>query len=267
MYKYDARLIHQSHDEDGILEIVERNGVRSLHFGTISRQSSMSLADPERLVLAYVRAMTAWLLFKEFFENALVVGLGGGSLAKFLLHHFPEGRLYAVEYRKSVVKIARSHFGLPLDTRLKIVIDDGGHFIRQRTETLREKFSLIFLDAFDQEGMAHSMRNIAFFDACKSLLKPDGILILNLWTTDKPLYDSCADWLDSTFKSKVLFLTVPDRGNSIGFAFNEGNPVFSLNRLRSRALALEQRYRIEFPIFLKDICRQNAETLNHVIKK
>lgn len=267
MYKYDARLIHQSHDDDGILEIVEGDGVRSLHFGTLSRQSSMALAEPERLVLAYVRAMTAWLLFKESFEAALIVGLGGGSLAKFLLHHFPGCRLYAVEYRKSVVKIARSHFGLPLDNRLKIVIDDGGRFIRQRTETLREKFGLIFLDAFDQEGMAHSMRSIAFFDACKSLLKPDGILVLNLWTTDKPLYDACADWLDSAFNSKVLFLTVHDRGNTIGFVFNEGTPVYELNRLRSRALALEQHYHIEFPGFLKDFCRQNADALNHVIRK
>lgn len=267
MYKYDARLIHQSHDDEGILEIVERNGVRSLHFGTLSRQSSMSLTDPEQLVLAYVRAMTAWLLFKDTVDEVLIVGLGGGSLAKFLLHHFPDCRLCAVEYRKSVVKIARSHFGLPLDNRLKVIIDDGGHFIRQRTETLREKFSLIFLDAFDEEGMATSLRNIAFFDACRNILKPDGILVINLWTTDKPLYASCFDWLDSAFNSKILFLPVRDKGNSIGFAFNKGNPVYELNQLRNRAIALEHLYRIEFPSFLKDICRQNASTLNYVIKK
>jgi spermidine synthase len=267
MYRYDGRLIHQSHDDDGILEIVERNGVRSLHFGTLSRQSSMAMADPEQLVLAYVRAMTAWLLFKETVDEALIVGLGGGSLAKFLLHHFPDCRLCAVEFRKSVVKIARSHFGLPLDNRLKIIIDDGGHFIRQRTETLREKFSLIFLDAFDQEGMAPSLRNIAFFDACKTLLKPDGILIINLWTTDKPLFGACTNWLDNAFNSKMLFLPVRDKGNSIGFAFNDGVQLYELNQLRSRALALEEFYQIEFPSFLKEICRKNAATFNYVIKK
>lgn len=267
MIKYDGQLIHQSHDDDGFLEIVERNGVRSLHFGTYSRQSSMQLDDPDKLVLDYVRAMTSWLLFKDTFDEALIVGLGGGSLAKFLLHHFPESRLCAVENRKSVVKIARSHFGLPLDTRLKIIIDDGGSYIRKRTETLQEKFSLIFLDAFDQDGMAPSVRNVAFFDACKSLLKPDGILVINLWTTDKPLFASCVEWLDRAFNSKILFLQVRDKGNTIGFAFNEATPIYQLSQLRTRALTLEQLYLIEFSVFLKDFCRRNAGTINYVIKK
>jgi spermidine synthase len=127
MYKYEGRLIHESHDDDGIIEVIERNGVRSLHFGSYPRQSSMLLADPDRLELDYVRAMTSWLLFKPTLDDdALIVGLGGGSLTRHLLQNFPECRLKAVEYRKSVVKIARSYFGLPLDSRLKIIVDDGG---------------------------------------------------------------------------------------------------------------------------------------------
>ena len=62
MYKYNGMLIYQSHDDDGVLEVVERDGVRSLHFGSYPRQSSMSLDFPDTLELAYVRAMTAWML-------------------------------------------------------------------------------------------------------------------------------------------------------------------------------------------------------------
>lgn len=172
MHKYDGRLIHQSHDDDGIIEVVELNGVRSLHFGSYPRQSSMRIAAPDRLQLAYVRAMTSWLLFKQTLaDEALIVGLGGGSLTKHLLHHFPDCRLRVVEYRKSVVRIARSHFGLPLDPRLKIIVDDGGRYILQRTETEREQYSLLFVDAFDHEGMAESICNETFFQACKPLLK------------------------------------------------------------------------------------------------
>lgn len=267
MYKYNGLVVHESHDDDGILEIVERNGVRSLHFGTHSRQSSMQLSEPDMLVLDYARAMSCWLLFKETFDEALIIGLGGGSLAKHLLHHFPDCKLCAVEYRKSVVRIARSHFGLPLDQRLKIITADGGNYVRQRRETEQEKFDLLFLDAFDHDGMALSLRNIAFFDACKSLLKPDGILIINLWATDKPLLAACFDWLDRTFDSKMLLLPVRGKGNTIGFAFNRATPHYSLSALRNRALKLEQDYRIEFPVFLKDICRHNPGTINYVIKK
>jgi spermidine synthase len=267
MYKYNGRLIYESHDDEGILEIVERDGVRSLHFGSHSRQSSMLLADPDKLQLDYVRAMASWLLFKTTIDDALIIGLGGGSLTKHLLHHFQECRLKAVEYRKSVVKIARSHFGLPLDHRLKIIIDDGGQYMRQRADIYPGHYSLLFIDAFDHEGMASSICNIAFFDACKAVLKNDGILIVNLWGgTHKPLFQQISLWLCQVFNWKVLFLPVRDKGNIIAFAFNDYSARYSMRELRIQALTLEQHYQIEFPIFLKDLGKHNADTINQVIK-
>ncbi|MDD5463002.1 MAG: spermine synthase [Methylococcales bacterium] len=267
MYKYNGRLIYESHDDEGILEIVERDGVRSLHFGTYSRQSSMRLADTDKLELNYVRAMTSWLLFKTTIDEALIIGLGGGSLARHLLHHFPECRLKAVEYRKSVVKIARSHFGLPLDPRLKIIIDDGGQYLRQRADVYGEHYSVAFIDAFDHEGMASSICNMAFFDNCKAVLKKDGILVVNLWGgAYNPLFQQISLWLCQIFNWKVLFLPVRDKGNIIAFAFNDSVPRYSMKELRMQALTLEQHYRIEFPVFLKDIGKHNASTITLLIK-
>ncbi len=269
MYKYEGLLIHQNHDDDGIIEVVDEKGVRSLHFGSEPRQSSMLLSDPDRLELSYVRAMTSWLLFKPTLDDeALIIGLGGGSLTKHLLHHFSDCRLRVVEYRKGVVKVARSHFGLPLDPRLKIIIDDGGAYIRQRTESHAERYSLLLIDAFDHENMAASVANQDFFDACKALLKKDGLLVINLWGgDDNPLYAQCTHWLGCTFKQRTLFLPVQDRGNVIGFAFNEDAPFFTLKHLRQHAIALEQRYQIEFPTFLKDLKKYNARTFDQLILK
>jgi spermidine synthase len=268
MYKYDGRVIHQSHDDDGILEIVEREGVRSLHFGSSSRQSSMLLADPDKLHLGYVRAMASWLLFKPTLDDeALIIGLGGGSLTRHLLHHFPECRLRAVEYRESVVKIARSHFGLPLDPRLKVIIDDGAQYVRLRTESQSEQYSLMFIDAFDHEGMASSICNHAFFDACKALLKKDGMLVINLWGgINKPLFRQVALWLGRTFDWRILFLPVKGRGNIIGLAFNEDAPLHSMKDLRTRAIILEQQYQIEFISYLKDIAKHNSSVIHNSIK-
>lgn len=267
MYKYNGFLTYESHDDEGVLEIVERDGVRSLHFGSHPRQSSMLLADPHKLQLDYVRAMTSWLLFKTAFDDALIIGLGGGTLTKHLLYHFPECRIKAIEYRKSVVKIARSHFGLPLDSRLKIIVDDGGPYLRQRVETWREHYSLVFIDAFDHEGMASSISNVAFFDACKVVLKNDGMLIINLWGgTHNALFQQVSLWLCQVFNWRVLFLPVRDKGNIIALAFNDYLPRYSMKELRIQALTLEQRYRIEFPVFLKDLGKHNASTINQLIK-
>ncbi|MDO9105458.1 MAG: spermine synthase [Methylovulum sp.] len=267
MYRYNGVLVYESHDDDGILEIVERDGVRSLHFGTFPRQSSMSLSEPDKLELEYVRAMTSWFLFKDNLDDeALIIGLGGGSLTKHLLYHFPDCRLKVIEYRHSVVKIARSHFGLPLDARLKIIVDDGGTYLRQRADTSQERYSVLIVDAFDHEGMAESICNKDFFDACKSVLKNDGLLVINLWGgTGNPLFQQVALWLGQVFGWKILFLPVQGRGNIIGLAFNHAVPIYSMKALREHALALEQRFGIEFTTFLKDIKKHNSSTINQLI--
>ncbi len=265
MYKYEGLLIHESHDDDGILEVVEYQGVRSLHFGSSAKQSSIRLNAEHKLELDYVRAMMMWLVFVDQPEKALVIGLGGGSLARYLLEQFPQVQIKVVEYRKSVVKIARSHFGLPLDPRLKIFIGDGGDYLRKRADTLVDNFQLVFLDAFDHEGMALSLRNQAFFDACKLVLSSNGILVMNLWSSDKPLFEQIAWWLGQIFDWRILFLPVPGKGNVIGFAFSEQVPKQTIRELRKRALLLDTQYDIEFSTFFKEFKRNNDNILNRTI--
>lgn len=268
MYKYDGLLVHESHDDDGVLQVVDNFGIRSLHFGSTAIQSSMSLAQPECLQLAYARAMTSCLLFlPEMAEQILLVGLGGGSLVKHWLHHFPLCRLQVVEYRKNVVKIARSHFSVPFDPRLKIVIGDGSPILRQRAAASPESYGLLFVDAFDHEGMAESLRNQAFFDDCKNLLTPDGMMVINLWGgVANPGFIACAHWLDTAFNGRMLYLPVQDRSNIIGLAFNSQVPCFDFKTLKQRAELLEYRYQIEYPAFLQTLKRHNASTLAHIIK-
>ncbi|HEY0720688.1 MAG TPA: spermidine synthase, partial [Gammaproteobacteria bacterium] len=88
MQKYDGLLVHRTQDEWGPIEVVDDMLHRSLHFGTEPKQSSMLLSDPLALVLSYTRAMTTALLFVPQVRRVLLIGLGGGSLAKFFLHHF-----------------------------------------------------------------------------------------------------------------------------------------------------------------------------------
>lgn len=253
MYKYAGLLIFEGHDDDGILEIIETQGVRSLHFGSSAMQSSMRLNARDNLELSYVRAMMSWLLFRDSAKQALMLGLGGGSLAKYLLYHFDDIQIKAVEYRQSVVKIARRYFDLPLDPRLKVIVDDAGWYLRQRSEQLAGHYDLLFLDAFDHNGMAESLCNPAFFDACRQVLTDDGVLVLNLWSCDKTLLDTVSWWVGQSFAGRLLFLPVPDKGNIIGVAFAENSTRYSLKALRQRALALEAHYQIEFPLFLRNL--------------
>jgi len=115
--------------------------------------------------------------------------------------------------------------------------------------------------------MASSICNEAFFDACKALLKIDGILVMNLWGgTHNPEFQQVSLWLGRIFDWQTLFLPIRDRGNIIALAFNDYSPRYSMKELRTNALELEQQYQIEFPTFLKDLKKYNASTFNQVIK-
>lgn len=267
MYKYDGLVIHQSHDDEGIIEVVDNNGERALHFGSPARQSTMLLNDPDRLNSLYARAMMALLLFHDQPQEVLMIGLGGGTIAKFMLHQFSDCRLKIVEFRSSVLKIARSHFGLPFDPRMKIKIGCGAQHVLQQSRTQEELYDLMMIDAYDHAGMAPEVSSLNFFDNCRTLLSKKGLLVINLWGTDKELFHQVTWNLGQVFQWRILFLPVRNRGNIIGFAFGEQFPRLNMKDLTEKAKQLEQQYQLEFPTFLQDFKRQNPSTINRVINK
>ena len=266
MYKYDGLLVHQTYDEEGSIEVIDNKGERALHFGSHSRQSTMRLDDPNHLLSRYARAMMGLLLFNDKPEDILMIGLGGGTITKYLLHQFSECKIKVIEYRSSVLKVARSHFELPRDPRLKIEIGCGGDYVSTQSKLTEEKHDLMVIDAFDHEGMALEVSSEQFFDGCRTLLRDDGLLAINLWGTNKELFEQVAWNMGRIFEWRILFLPVRKRGNIIGFAFRENAPKYSLKELRKKAKQLEQQYQIEFPTFIKDFKRNNTTVLDKVIK-
>ena len=78
-------------------------------------QSAMRIKDPFALELEYTRGMLAFLLFQPDPRDIALIGLGGGSLAKYIHRHLPDSRLTALEINAEVVAAARSYFLLPQD--------------------------------------------------------------------------------------------------------------------------------------------------------
>ena len=77
------------------IEISEKAGVRYLHFSSEWIQGAMRIRTPDALELAYTRDMMACLLLREplWPREVLMVGLGAGSLAKFVYRQLPETRI------------------------------------------------------------------------------------------------------------------------------------------------------------------------------
>jgi spermidine synthase len=249
--RYGGKLIHSSRDEQGILEVVDAFGVRSLHFGTSPRQSAIALADPGRLELSYVRAMLSALIFMPEPRKVLLLGLGGGTLASFLLAHFTECTVDAVERRKGVMEIAHVFFSLPRDRRLRIHIAEASEFVSAQSRTLRGAFDLVLVDAYDHQGMDGSINVEEFFRDCDRLLTDQGALSINLWGTQRKSFAETANHMRACFSGRCLKLPVPNKGNIIGLAMGAKLKVPDKDTALARAKYLEIGLGLELPYFLR----------------
>ena len=107
------------------IAVSDARGVRTLHVGGEAIQSAMRIADPFALALDYTRCMMSFLFVHPEPRQAVMLGLGGGSLPKFFHKQLKKTRVRVVELDPAVVAAARQHFSLPEDDeRLTVEIGD-----------------------------------------------------------------------------------------------------------------------------------------------
>ncbi len=238
---------------DGI-EVRERHGVRTLHLDSDTVQSAMRVDRPDALELSYTRAMMGFLLFVPPPRSALLVGLGGGSLAKFIHRSMPETRLHVVEIKHEVVDVAHRYFALPPECdRLSIAIGDGARLIGQR----READDLMLIDAYDGRSLAASLATEAFFQAARAALSPAGVLVMNLWSSDRA-FDRNVRIIERAFDGRCLCLPAERPGNVIVFGFASVPRRLHWAELRGQAAALQERFGLEFPRFVEGLRTMNV---------
>ncbi|MCK7473843.1 MAG: hypothetical protein MZV49_10665 [Rhodopseudomonas palustris] len=97
-----------------------------------------------------------------------MIGLGGGSIAKFCHHHLPRTRFTAVEVDAEVIAL-RQEFAIPDDDeRFEVVHDDGANFLSRTA--LRP--DVVLVDAFDEIGVAPSLASLEFHLSVSRVLQP-----------------------------------------------------------------------------------------------
>lgn len=209
----------------------------ALHFDFRTVQSSMSKADPDALTLGYTRTMMAFLLFQPEPARIAMIGLGGGSMAKYCLRHLPGVDFTAVEISPEIIAL-RDEFRLPPDgERFRVVCADGADYIRAMNDTV----DVLLLDGFDLEGQPRQLCSTAFYDYCFARLNPGGVLVVNLWAGDEmlPVY---LGRLKDCFDGQVVLIDAEEEGNQIAFACKL--PVFppSAEQLREQVAVLGPKH-------------------------
>jgi spermidine synthase len=204
--KYGGQLVYATNDEFGPIEVVDfQQGIRELHFGNEIQQTGMFLYNPIVLIHKYTHAILTTVSWQDP-KNTLILGLGAGSIAKYLLHFYPDIHIDAVDIRPEVVKIALNYFSLPEpDERFNIHFTSAQKFIQTHTN---KKYDLILIDLFlttnDKDITADISNSI---DQLNKLLTSDGYLCINIIGKDYHNY-SAIDKLRNAFADNIYIIPV-----------------------------------------------------------
>lgn len=184
----------------------------SLQFSRSQTQSRMLTDDPDALLVDYTRTMMAVLLLRPDPSCIGMIGLGGGSQAKFCHRHLPGARVEVVENNPGVIAL-RGRFAIPDDDdRFQVSLDDGAAFVRDRPG----RYDVLLVDGYDRSGIPAALSTQAFYDDCRAALAPGGAMSVNLFSTGAGRH---LRRIGRAFDGRVVVLREPKMSNRVAFAW------------------------------------------------
>jgi spermidine synthase len=165
----------------------DRGSVRTLSFvrdsGEVVVETSMDLAAPDRLLVPYTRHMFVHYLLQPEPRRALLVGLGGGAMVRFLERHDPDVAIDAIDIDPAIVRVADEYFGVRSHGGTRVAVADAFEWIGQG----RGRYDVIYMDAFlkpaadtDPTGAPLRLKTRDFLAALASELRPGGAAVFNV---------------------------------------------------------------------------------------
>lgn len=107
-------------------------------------------------------------------RHSLILGLGGGTVAKLVNKFWPKARIVGVEIDPVVIKLGKIYFDLDKIPNLKIINADAAAWVKKDG-----KFDLILVDVYLADKVPQSCETEEFLKNIKELLSPAGLAIFN----------------------------------------------------------------------------------------
>jgi spermidine synthase len=107
-------------------------------------------------------------------SRMLVLGLGGGSVARSWRALYPEAELVGVELDPDVIELGQRYLELPRDIETHAA--DGRAWLRGQ----ERQFDVILVDAFQFPYIPFHLTTVEFFTELKRRLAPGGVLMINV---------------------------------------------------------------------------------------
>lgn len=193
--------------------IFEEKNSKFLYFSINQLQSKMCISRPDELEVDYTRTMMGFLTLKRRPKHMAMIGLGGGSLAKFCYRHLPETKITVVEINPHVIAL-RKEFLVPDDNeRFKVIEADGADFLQEA----EQDFDVLLVDGYDHQGQPPQLCSQRFYENCSRVLVDQGVMAVNLHATHH-FYELFIDRINRSFDSNVAEVAANHDGNIVVFA-------------------------------------------------
>lgn len=227
-------------------------------FDKRQRQSAMVLEDPNSLYLWYAKACMSFRLFVTNPKKILIIGLGSGTLTKYLYKEFPKAKIDSVDIDAGMIQACKESFFVPHNKRSNLIEADGSVFVKEcKTGT----YDAVFLDGFgaghqDDSTLIQCLNNEDFYNHTKRILKPTGVVVSNLLLQKNAVYAL----IQKCFSKRTYRINQMYQGNNIVLAFKNPHIWFrnDLDTLSESLMVESEPNKINYPLFLKAIIRNGG---------
>lgn len=225
--------------------LTESDGILSLQFDEWSTQSEMSIDDTDELVIPYTRVIMSFLLLEPSPRHVAMIGLGGGSLAKYCYRYLPGTEITAVEINPAVIAL-RNEFAIPADdARFRVLLGDGAEWVADSASQSNVQPDVLIVDGFDADGLPAQLSSQQFYDDCYSALSDNGIMVVNMWK-GYPHYDEYLARINNSFAGNWVIVDAEDGFNQIVLAVKNSAFPPAASTIRHHANLLCESHPLNF---------------------
>lgn len=211
---YGAKLIAESKDDYGAIQVVELGPYRALYFDSPSCQGRLHMEEPWQPASEYLRSILCATAMAPKVSRVLILGLGPGALIHSLRKLYPDVEIHTVELRPIVYQAAKEHFSLPEDEKTVYHIKDATHFVKESPDQL---FDLVIVDMAMSESISPLLVQPGFWLHSLTHLQPIGVICANLWRGSQHRFEWIFNRLGSCLKTPPVVLRHRQIDNMVVF--------------------------------------------------
>lgn len=215
-----GELVYESESSDNYIQVVRDGSAYELSLN--EGHATHSIYDPSQPLTQgpwdyfMVAPLFNPLTGPATIDNALLIGLAGGTVSKQLTAAYGPIPIDGVEIDGEIAEVGREWFAMT-EPNLNVIVEDGRYVLR----TSDERYDLIGVDAYKQPYIPFQLTTREFFQEVSDRLTPEGTAVINVGRTDTDyrLVDVIASTMRDVFPN-VYVIDTERYANSIVIGTN-----------------------------------------------